>query len=820
MKKLFLIFVYTSLFLLLNTYNLTGRTFPFIFEESKESTNIQLGEQTAESMDLNTEYAKFVFAERPGEITFENFPVAFNSSSPVHLELSYNSLNDETEWMTVDEKGLHKFVPKRVLTYYGEIESEPGSKVFLTYSAGNIFAVIRHASGEVYSISPEYKTGKLIQPHFLTSGDNLNSDTKPWLCLTEDATDGHTFTEDLKHLNDTPLSPSRLIDVKVACEATSEFYFLFFDLDKASAYITSVISHASKIYEENINVRLTISYMLIWQDGNLDPYKDLPYLNDKLGMMPKQWKNKEVERSIAVLFASLSAQPGGTYVAGIAFGGSPGRGNLCNSKWGYCVLGIRGGVKFPTTNYAWDINVAAHEMGHLFGAPHTHRCYWDPPIDTCVTRDMDIGDACNAKNPVPRPGTIMSYCHLTNSTHSVGLFFHNLQRPLMRKAAERASCNKDVAEPYISLLEPLGGKIYRAGDIIPIRWTAANINTVSIKYSLDAGKHWTKIADFINVNDSVYLWKALDITANQLMILVHKSTDMTVHDMSMLDFGIAKPAISIIAPEANDEYPAANKINIVWSSIFVDSLQIEFSSNDGVSWTDVARVGNTHNYEWTLPDIESNNCRFKLSSLDGTDIVVQSEAFKVGVPFAELITPAGGEIVCTDRNYEINWISGFIDILYLKYSLDNGATWRKITPVPLKAEKKKYVWKVKQSPSKTAKIKIVTRINNEEIPLCEMEESFEIQECTSDVNYEELTDFSLRPEPATDFIELKHRPMRPMSGIEIRIYTSSGKLVKNLNLDNSSAGIHIDTSSLVSGAYILMFKTSAGVQLKKFNIIR
>jgi hypothetical protein len=823
MKKFIYRFVYATTLILLNATSLIGKTYPFIFEESIKINDIILGESPAELMDLNTEYARYVFDGKSGEILFEHFPVAFNTSAVVKLKLSYNSVSEETKWMTVDENGLHSYKPKQILTYYGTIEGDKGSQVFLTYSAGNIFAVIRHATGEVYSISPEYKTNKLIQLHFMILGDKLKSGKLPWLCLTEESIGGSTFGEDLKHLNDTPLSPSRLIDVKVACEATSEFYYLFFDLDKASAYISSVISHSSKIYEQNINVRLTISYVLIWQNSDLDPYKDLSYLNDKLGMMPKQWQNKEVERSIAVLFASLSAQPGGTYVAGIAFGGSPGRGNLCNSKWGYCVLGIRGGVKFPTTNYAWDINVATHEMGHLFGAPHTHRCYWNPPIDTCVTKDMDVGDACNAKNPIPRPGTIMSYCHLANSTHSVQLFFHQLQRPLMRKAAERASCHKDVAEPYISLLDPLGGKVYRAGDIIPVRWTAAKINTVSIKYSLDSGKHWARIADYINVNDSIYYWETPEITNNEVMILVHKSTDMTIHDMSWLEFSISQPAVNIIAPRENSEYTAKRKIEIMWSSIFVDSLQIDFSSDGGTTWNDVVQLGDEKKYEWVLPDIESDNCIFRISSLDGTDIITQSCVFKVGLPYARLISPVSGDVVCTGQNFEIYWESKFINILYLKYSLDDGFTWKKITPIPLKAGKKHYTWKVKQPPSEQAKIQIVTRIDNEEIFLYQMSGSFEISECPSDYGQGNKTGsmhIEILPQSADGYIKLVLPETTKYSDVKIRIYTNTGKFIRQLINDNAGTRIYVNTNSLANGIYVLMIENKDGTELKRFNIAR
>jgi hypothetical protein len=83
----------------------------------------------------------------------------------------------------------------------------------------------------------------------------------------------------------------------------------------------------------------------------------------------------------------------------------------------YGVAGhLAGGFPSPLQNYNWgnwDLMVTAHELGHNFGAPHTHDVA--PQIDGCGT-----GNCAQAFG-----GTIMSYCHACNGGMSnIQLAFH------------------------------------------------------------------------------------------------------------------------------------------------------------------------------------------------------------------------------------------------------------------------------------------------------------------------------------------------------------------------------------------------------------
>lgn len=77
--------------------------------------------------------------------------------------------------------------------------------------------------------------------------------------------------------------------------------------------------------------------------------------------------------------------------------------------------------------FSWNVEVVTHELGHLFGSPHTHGCYWNgnnTAIDGCGTSagyregNCEIGSIPDAETG----GTIMSYCHLVDGS---GINFAN-----------------------------------------------------------------------------------------------------------------------------------------------------------------------------------------------------------------------------------------------------------------------------------------------------------------------------------------------------------------------------------------------------------
>jgi hypothetical protein len=68
--------------------------------------------------------------------------------------------------------------------------------------------------------------------------------------------------------------------------------------------------------------------------------------------------------------------------------------------------------------YSENVEIMAHEMGHILGSPHTHACFWNgnnTPIDGCHIADPNCWTsvACSSLAMPTTPGTVMSYCSTT-----------------------------------------------------------------------------------------------------------------------------------------------------------------------------------------------------------------------------------------------------------------------------------------------------------------------------------------------------------------------------------------------------------------------
>ncbi len=302
------------------------------------------------------------------------------------------------------------FDPDRVLLLRGSVAGRQGSHVFLALSPwGGSGRIDPGGGGEAHLLSSAGGSGLRAAVPAPGAFPGALPPGVPW-CGVEGGGPHPVGIGPIVH-------PHVTRQVELAVETDFELFELLGDLEAAAAYVTAVYGAVSDVYLRDLNARVALTYVRLWDTpddffNEPDPLQAfLEYWNDNMGF---------VERDAAQFFSGRRDLPYG----GVAYLEA-----LCGTG-GYSVVGYAlgfGGDGLLPGPWQYDIHVTAHELGHNCGTLHSH----DYGIDNCG--DL-VGD--------PVRGTIMSYCSQTRSggNCNTDLRFHALEVDAMRAHVFTAEC--------------------------------------------------------------------------------------------------------------------------------------------------------------------------------------------------------------------------------------------------------------------------------------------------------------------------------------------------------------------------------------------
>jgi hypothetical protein len=320
---------------------------------------------------------------------------------------------------------------------------------------------------------------------------------------------------------ETDYSTTDILRANIAIESDFETFTFYNGTLNATNYILRLMSPVSAIYVRDMNIKLQVNYLRVWETIN-DPYPDATSSNTLLTAFRNYWNSNmsSVQRSLAHYIAT---RPGG--LGGIAY-----LNGLCNSLtsgFGYAFSDIDGTFQnLPT--YSWDVMVVAHETGHNFGSSHTHNCNWPGgPIDSCYA----VEGGCYSGPAIARVGTIMSYCHL-NGSISLTQGFGPLPSQLIRVNAEGASCLNSSTGYLVAM--PNGGEILRANTNTLIVWGSSNTGNINIEFTTNNGTNWQTIQNNVDVSLRNLSWTipSLNATTTQARVRIFQTGNPANGDQS------------------------------------------------------------------------------------------------------------------------------------------------------------------------------------------------------------------------------------------------------------------------------------------------
>ncbi|MBS1634578.1 MAG: T9SS type A sorting domain-containing protein, partial [Bacteroidetes bacterium] len=156
------------------------------------------------------------------------------------------------------------------------------------------------------------------------------------------------------------------------------------------------------------------------------------------------------------------------------------------------------------------------------------------------------------------------------------------------------------------------------------------------------------------------------------------------NDVSNANFNIIPSNdITVTAPNGGENLTGLSTYTITWTNLPSASgqYQLQYSTNNGSSWTNIVSNITGNAYTWTVPNIPSTQCLVKVIDYVNTcKYDVSNSTFTISPATPILITPNGGEILYSGTSYNITWNAAtFFTTVRLDYSIDNGLTWTNIT---------------------------------------------------------------------------------------------------------------------------------------------
>lgn len=141
--------------------------------------------------------------------------------------------------------------------------------------------------------------------------------------------------------------------------------------------------------------------------------------------------------------------------------------------------------------------------------------------------------------------------------------------------------------------------------------------------------------------------------------------------------------LTVVAPNGGEVYLGGTPITIQFNANRAMSARVDFSSDNGLSWTPVSTVNptvnGTNSFSYTTPDIATNIARIRVvNTANPIEGDTSNGTFRLVQPTITVISPNGGETFYQGDVMPISWRSTDIPTdkrVMLEYSLDNGANW-------------------------------------------------------------------------------------------------------------------------------------------------
>src|ERR1035437_5867882 len=268
----------------------------------------------------------------------------------------------------------------------------------------------------------------------------------------------------------------------------------------------------------------------------------------------------------------------------------------------------------------------------------------------------------------------------------------------------------------ISIISPKAGDVYTAGSPVNIKWISTRIQNVKIEFTTNNGLLSTDWSTLVNSTPIIGIFvTTFSIPSSQYRIRISEAvtgSPVVYSDGAFTILPQLVKTISMITPNGGEHWIVGTTNEIRWVSTNIDSVNLDYSLDDGSDWKNIAtNVPSNGLYNWLVPvvDFRSDNSLIRVSDVkQGTAFAISQAAFSI-YPSKVLkwIFPNGGESFYSNTTLivPVIWLSSGIESVKIDFTSDMGLSW--VNVVPSLHSTGAYNWTVPlNTPTSMARLKI------------------------------------------------------------------------------------------------------------------
>jgi hypothetical protein len=222
----------------------------------------------------------------------------------------------------------------------------------------------------------------------------------------------------------------------------------------------------------------------------------------------------------------------------------------------------------------------------------------------------------------------------------------------------------------ITITDPTNGTKLFKGVIYNIQWQKNQISSVNVSYTTNNGGSWTSISTN-NAGTSVG-W-APPASGNNYKIRVFDAAGSGVDDTTEV---ITVASINVVYPNGGAVLNVGQNISILWTSEYVNSVNILYSSNNGTSWNTIVsnQDASTGNYTWTVPDIITNQLLIRIADVSNPSSYYDQSDAANSIAKIQVVNPSNGVKLVANKIYQIRWNKSGVNAVNILYSTNGGSS--------------------------------------------------------------------------------------------------------------------------------------------------